>query len=518
MFVAARDITVRKQAEEKFRLVVESARNAMVMIDCTGRIVLVNTQTEKLFGYGRGEMLGQSVELLVPERFRGEHVDHRADFFAHPEARTMGVGRDLSGRRKDGSEFPVEIGLNPIVTDEGLLVLSAIVDITGRKQAREALREKEELVRLVMDVMPVGLILTDREGTIISTNPAVQEIWGGATFVGIPQYGDFKGWWADTGKPVEPEDWTAARAIRTGRSFHDEEIEIEAFDGAHKFILNSAVPIRDSREQVLGLVIVHQDITQRKHAEQEIRLLNEQLERRVQERTAQIEAANKELEGFTYSVSHDLRSPLRAIDGFSQILLTEYAPGLEGEPRRCLQRISENTRKMGRLIDDLLRFSRLGRQAMTRNPVAMADLVRQCLDELAAEREGRQVEIVFGELPPCRADATLLKQVWLNLLANALKFTRKRDPARVEAGSFAQDGEVVYFVRDNGVGFDMAYADKLFGVFQRLHRQEDFEGTGVGLALTQRIVHRHGGRIWAEARPEQGAAFYFTLGRGDPNG
>ena len=362
-------------------------------------------------------------------------------------------------------------------------VFAAARDVTERKRAEEALREKEELVRLVMDVMPVGLFITDREGTITSANQAAQEIWGGARLVGIPRYGEYKGWWADTGKPIEPEDWTAARAIRTGRSFHNEEIEIEAFDGAHKFILNSSIPIRDPREQVIGLVIVNQDITRRKHAEQEIRLLNEQLERRVQERTAQIEAAKKELEGFTYSVSHDLRSPLRAIDGFSQILMTEYAPGLEGEPRRCLQRISENTRKMGRLIDDLLRFSRLGREAMDSWPVATPDLVRQCLDELAAEREGRQVEIVLGELPPCRADATLLKQVWLNLLANALKFTRKRDPARVEVGSFAQDGEVVYFVRDNGVGFDMAYADKLFGVFQRLHRQEDFEGTGVGLAL-----------------------------------
>ena len=237
----------------------------------------------------------------------------------------------------------------------------------------------------------------------------------------------------------------------------------------------------------------------------------------MRDRTAALETANKELEGFAYSVSHDLRSPLRAIDGFSQILVTEYGPGLDEEPRRCLQRISENTRKMGRLIDDLLHFSRLGRQPITRRPVAMAGLARQCLEELQAEREGREVEAVVGELPPCEADRALLQQVWLNLLSNALKYTRKRAPARIEAGSFERDGEVVYFVRDNGVGFDMAYADKLFGVFQRLHRQEDYEGTGVGLALVQRIIHRHGGRIWAEASPDRGAAFFFTLGGSNAN-
>jgi len=288
-------------------------------------------------------------------------------------------------------------------------------------------------------------------------------------------------------------------------------------DGAQIVVASRQVLGREERGEPTDVLEMNSDITERKRADDELRRLKGELEERVVMRTAQLEAANKELESFAYSVSHDLRAPLRAIDGFCQILVTEHAPGLDGEPRRYLQRVSENTRKMGRLIDELLQFSRLGRQAMTRQPVAMADLVRQCLEELQGEREGREVEVILGELPPCRADASLLKQVWLNLLANALKFTRSRAEARIEAGSFARDGETVYFVRDNGVGFDMAYADKLFGVFQRLHRQEDYEGTGVGLALVQRIIHRHGGRIWAEASPDRGAAFFFTLGGSNAN-
>jgi PAS domain S-box-containing protein len=391
-----RDFTNRKRAEEdKFQMAVESAPNAMLMIDADGHIVLVNAQTEKMFGYARAELLGKNIELLMPDRFRDQHPHDRTDFFKNPQARAMGAGLDLFGRRKDASEFAVEIGLNPVRTGEGLFVISAIVDVTARKRA-----------------------------------------------------------------------------------------------------------------------------------EQEIRTLNENLEQRVVDRTAQLEAANKELDSFSYSVSHDLRAPLRAIEGFSRIVLEDFSSPLAPEGKVYLQRVRENTQQMSKLVDELLKFSHLGRQAIQKQIVDMDQIVHDCLEELATELKGRRVEIVIGDLPGCNGDPTLLHQVWTNLLSNAVKYTRKQELAQIEIGCRTElqlpaEGQpitqgsagfdTVYFVKDNGAGFDMKYVAKLFGVFQRLHRAADFEGTGVGLAFVQRIVQRHGGRIWADAKPNQGATFSFTL-------
>jgi signal transduction histidine kinase/PAS domain-containing protein len=226
----------------------------------------------------------------------------------------------------------------------------------------------------------------------------------------------------------------------------------------------------------------------------------------------ELEAANKELEAFSYSVAHDLRAPLRAIDGFSRILVEEHAPELSSEAQRYIHVVRSNAQQMGELIDDLLTFSRLSRQPIKKQTVKTAEIVHQVVEELQDAREGRRVDISIGDLPACRADPTLLKLVYLNLLANALKFTRRRDVAVIEIGCREEGDGPIYWVKDNGVGFDMRYAHKLFGVFQRLHRAEEYEGTGVGLAIVQRIVHRHGGRVWAEAEVDRGASFYFTFG------
>jgi signal transduction histidine kinase len=261
-------------------------------------------------------------------------------------------------------------------------------------------------------------------------------------------------------------------------------------------------------------------------SEKATRKLNAELEQRVLERTAQLEAANKELESFSYSVSHDLRAPLRAIDGFSRILLEDYAASLPDEGKAYLNLVRDNSRQMAQLVDDLLAFSRLGRLALTKQTVDPGRIVRQCLAEMQTEQDNRQLEVVIGDLPACQADPTLLKQVWLNLISNALKYTRKKEAGRIEIGCRSEPRpttsgqaahgrtlkpEVVYFVKDNGAGFDMKYAHKLFGVFQRLHRAADYDGTGVGLAIVHRIISRHGGRVWAEAQLNQGATFSFTL-------
>ncbi|MBI3913294.1 MAG: GAF domain-containing protein [Chloroflexi bacterium] len=308
---------------------------------------------------------------------------------------------------------------------------------------------------------------------------------------------------------------TLSLATRRVHAFPPEELGLLSAVGQQ---LGSAVRNAQLYEAVQS------ELAERRRAEESVKKLNVDLERRA----AELEAANKELEAFSYTVSHDLRAPLRAIDGFSRVLIGKYATQLPPEAQRYQQMVRDNTQQMGRLIDDLLTFSRLSRQPLKIQTVSPTDLVRQALQDLRPEQEGRFIETTIGDLPPCQADPALLKQVWADLVANALKYTRKRDVARIEIGSvISEQGQVTsdkgaplatrhpspvtYFVRDNGVGFDMRYAHKLFGVFQRLHRMEEYEGTGVGLAMAQRIIHRHGGRVWAEAEVDKGATFYFTL-------
>lgn len=257
---------------------------------------------------------------------------------------------------------------------------------------------------------------------------------------------------------------------------------------------------------------VGRDISERKQVEEENRKLNEELEERVQSRTADLEAANRELDSFSYSVSHDLRAPLRAIDGFTTILTREHASSLPADTLLYLQKIRENTRKMGMLIDDLLNFSRMSRQPLNRFLIDPHSVAEDACEELRAETAGRTVHLEIRDMPVCCADPVLLHQVYSNLISNALKFTRRREIAEIEIGSSERDGRTVYYVKDNGSGFDMKYAPKVFGVFQRVHDDPSLEGTGVGLAIVERIIHRHRGEIWVESEPDKGTTFFFTLG------
>jgi two-component system sensor histidine kinase/response regulator len=242
-----------------------------------------------------------------------------------------------------------------------------------------------------------------------------------------------------------------------------------------------------------------------------LRLEKAELEEHLRERTTELEVANKELESFSYSVSHDLRAPLRAVAGYSSMLLRKYSPDMPADAQRLLNQVSASAQRMGQLIDGLLHFSRLGRAPLSKRPVNIAAMVQDILKELQAEQGDRQIKLEVAELPECVGDPLLLKQVFMNLLSNAFKFTRKQPAAVIRIGCRREGSENIYVVQDNGVGFDMAYAEKLFGVFQRLHHLEDFDGTGVGLSIVHRIIQRHGGRIWVEARVDHGATFYFTL-------
>ncbi|HVZ64847.1 MAG TPA: ATP-binding protein [Lacunisphaera sp.] len=304
---------------------------------------------------------------------------------------------------------------------------------------------------------------------------------------------------------------TLWRTISRGRVWRG-EIKNRAKDGSYYWVDTTIVPFLGEGGKPRQYVAIRADITEKKHVEEELLRLNAELEARVRQRTAALEAMNRELEAFSYSVSHDLRAPLRAVSGFAQAVQEDFGAFLPEEGRRQLRIICESAIRTGTLIDDLLRFSLLSRQPLRTQPVDMDNLVRAALADLTVRHEGCNLDLRLAPLPMGQGDPALLKQVWINLLSNALKYSRGRNPAIVEVGSCELDGQRAFFVRDNGTGFDMRQAGRLFGAFQRLHRSEDYEGTGVGLAMVQRIVQRHGGRVWAEAEPNRGATFFFTLG------
>ncbi len=407
-----------------------------------------------------------------------------------------------------------ERGLLGEVADDIAFALRGIEVEEERTRAEQALQRASAYNRSLIEASLDPLVTIDATGKITDVNEGTEQVTGRTReeLVGT----DFSDYFTEPEKARE-----GYRQVFQLGAVRDYALEIRHRDGHVTPVFYNASVYRDEVGNAAGVFAAARDVTERKRAEEalrslanELHRLNEELEQRVLARTAELEAANKELEAFSYSVSHDLRAPLRALSGFSRILLEEYAKTLGAEPKHYLEMIHENAQRMGRLVDDLLVFSRLGRQPLKKERVLPAELARQAIADLSSEAAGRQVKITVEELCPCEADPALLEQVFLNLLSNALKFTRHRDVALIEVGC-SRDEEPVYFVKDNGVGFDMRYTHKLFGVFQRLHSAEEYEGTGVGLAIVQRIIHRHGGRVWAEGGLDQGATFFFTLPESD---
>jgi PAS domain S-box-containing protein len=500
-----RDIGRSKQEEQKFRNLLESAPDAIVIVDQKGLIQLINAQTEKLFGYTRAELIGAPVETLVPQCFRGRHWSHREGYAQSPQPRSMGAGLELYGRRKDGTEFPIEISLSPLETAEGTLVCSAIRDVTQRKQLAERHRENELRFRLLIDaVKDYAIISLDADGLVTTWNTGAERLKGYSSGEIIGQH--MSRFYPQADIARRKPDQELQQAASTGH-MEDQGWRVRK-DGSHFWAEVAITAVHDSAGKLIGFLKIAKDITAKRDAEDQIQKLNSELTQRVEE----LGTVNRELESFSYSVSHDLRAPLRHVDGFARILKEEYSPTLPEDAIRYLDRILEAATHMGQLIDDLLNLARIGRREMKREGVRIANVVKQAIAELPSEAQERHIEWRIEPLPEMNCDAGLLKLVFSNLLSNAVKFTRKQPIAVIEIGARMTGGVATIFVRDNGVGFDPRYADKLFGVFQRLHRHEDFEGTGVGLATVQRIIHRHGGEIWAESQVNSGTTFSFTLG------
>lgn len=784
-----RMLEIRASSEAMFRQLLEVAPDGIVIVDGQGTIRLVNAQTEALFGYRREELVGQPVELLVPDRFRRGHVRHRESYSGAAMIRPMG---QLSGKRKDGTEIPIEITLSRLETDEGPLISSAIRDVSERKAAEQALRQAEARFRRLIESRIIGVIITDTSGAITEANDlflsmlgythddlpirwdeltpiewqhldaiaierlrsrgealpwekeyfrkdktrlpvlvgvtmldpvteqclafvldlterkrverevgasewryrsfieqapvaiitfapngsvqqmnrAWEELWetshdemsrynvfrdrrlerkgvmehvrrafhGASVYLPPLLYGpadnprwvderwveislypirdqdgavrevvmmmenvsarktaeeavrsseeryrslvlataqivwtsgphgevtdplvqwrDFTGQSGDElkveggwARAIHPEDLSRAvegwRAAIASQAMYETEYRLRRKDGEYRYMAVRGVPVRGPDGRVREWVGTSTDITERKVAEQALLRLNEELERRVNERTAQLQAANRELEAFSYSVSHDLRAPLRHLTGFANLLIKREAGRLDETSTRYVRALSGSAARMGELIDDLLSFARTNRAELRKQRVDVSRMIGEVRQELMSAAENRQIDWEIAPLPVVEADPTLLRIVWSNLLSNAIKFTARREPARIEVGvvrelpsalraptgaaardaigmnrprsngNAAGDPEVptspIFFVRDNGVGFDPSYAEKMFGVFQRLHSNDEFPGNGIGLATVSRIIHRHGGEVWAEGSIDGGATFYFQL-------
>ena len=372
----------------------------------------------------------------------------------------------------------------------------------------DALRKSEERFSKAFHASPAVIAITTYpDGLYVDVNEQYERVLGYTREEALGRRAVDLGIWE---KPEQRAE--IVRMIEAGEAVREMECDYRTKTGELRTSLTGVEKI------VLGeqpcLLFINHDITERKRAEAGLRELNARLEQRVAERTEALEEATLEMEAFSYSVSHDLRGPLRAIDGFSRAVLEDYGPLLPEEGQRYLKTICKGAQRMGELIDDLLTFSRLSRLPLTMHAVDTGALVDDVLHVLNGDSAGRRIELRRGELPWCWGDAALLKQVWINLLSNSFKYTSGREEAVIEIGCTTEGEEDVFFVRDNGTGFDMRYASKLFKVFQRLHRAVEFEGTGIGLAIVQSIIHRHGGRVWAEAEVDRGATFHFTLKKG----
>ncbi|HSL00739.1 MAG TPA: PAS domain S-box protein [Rubrobacteraceae bacterium] len=474
-----------------------TVRDAVIVAEAgDGRVVLWNPAATELFGFSRAEALGMRIEDLMPGLRAASQPAGRERYSE------SGAPSSLSAVRKGGERIAVETSLSPIEPPlrEGAgperFVLAIVRDVTRRERHEAALREAQELFRSAFDNAPIGVAVVGLDGRFLRVNRSLCEM------LGYPEEELLSLTFRDI---THPEDLDSSmenvrRLVEGEVGSYSLEKRYVGARGDAVWVSLSVSLVRDREGEPLYFVDQIKDITERRKA-------SEELARRAEE----LARANAELEQFSYSVSHDLRAPLRAIDGFSHVLMEVFADDLGEEGAGYLMRVRANSQRMGALIDDLLDLSRITRTPLRRQRVDLSSLADSVLDDLRRSEPDRRVETVLDNGLVVNADAGLMRVALENLLSNAWKFTSREPVARIELGGTVRRRRRTYFVRDNGAGFDEAYAEKLFAPFQRLHAEQEFEGTGIGLATVQRVIHRHGGQTWAESAPGAGATFFFTL-------
>jgi PAS domain S-box-containing protein len=475
----------------------------VTITDQLGIIKYVNENFCKKTKYSNEELLGQDYRIISSGQYSKEFM---GNLWATITNGKIWKG-DLKNKAKDGTIYWADTTIVPFLNEEGKPYQHIAIqsDITERKTGVEALNRSETRFRKIFDSKIIGFLFCDSKGNIIEANDFFLDIIGYTREDLVQGHVD---WVNMTPPEYVPIDQLALEQIQSTGTSQPFEKEYIRKDGNRVPVLICAASIDGNNPDKSVAYIM--DISERKKAEEEIRILNETLEKKVADRTLQLELANKELETFSYSVAHDLRAPLRAIHGYTNILSSEYANNFDNDAKEMMNSVLGNAKKMGQLIDDLLAFSKMGKKKLQVSIIDMNEIADTTLQSLRNSSSFKAKVTVHTLLPAC-ADKNLILQVFFNLISNALKYSKMKSNPEIEINSFYERDKVVYYVKDNGVGFDMKYSDKLFGVFERLHDATEFEGTGVGLALVKRIITRHGGSVWAEAETGKGAQFYFSL-------